>query len=202
SHVAAAPRSVGRDPRAASTGRGRAAGACGADLGPGRGAGLAWVDRRRGLAGVRNGIVVSSSARRPEGRRALARLAAMGGDVTELTDARSGSFLGIVRDGAPDVFHQVGEVSAVSIGSTRPLADDVLHGATLPDHTVCAAVDRVGRGVAASGAGNLRLFAHVDSNGALVSTSVAAVVAGLGRRAVLDRSYEDFHLGFGFLPEG
>lgn len=70
-----------------------------------------------------------------------------------------------------------------------------------PDDVVAVGFAGGGRLVSAAGRGSHRLFAHhTANNGTWVSSSLDAlrrVVPGLE----LDRSYEDFLLGFGFVPE-
>ena len=70
-----------------------------------------------------------------------------------------------------------------------------------PDDVVAVGFAGDGRLVSAAGRGSHRLFAHhTANNGTWVSSSLDAlrrVVPGLE----LDRSYEDFLLGFGFVPE-
>jgi len=70
-----------------------------------------------------------------------------------------------------------------------------------PDDVVAAGFGADGELVAAAGRGSHRLFVHRTANGAtwLASSLYAlrCVVPGL----VLDRAYEDFLLGFGFVPE-
>ncbi len=70
-----------------------------------------------------------------------------------------------------------------------------------PDDVVAVAIGADDRLVAAAGRGSHRLFVHHDANGGTwVSSSLHAL-----RRAVptlvIDRSYEDFLLGFGFVPD-
>lgn len=70
-----------------------------------------------------------------------------------------------------------------------------------PDDVVAAGFGADGELVAAAGRGSHRLFVHRTANGATwVASSLHAlrrVVPGLA----IDRAYEDFLLGFGFLPE-
>ena len=50
--------------------------------------------------------------------------------------------------------------------------------------------------------GNHRLFVADVDGGVLVATHLAPLAAALGSDLAVDRSYEDFLLGFGFLPDG
>jgi len=84
--------------------------------------------------------------------------------------------------------HAVGDVAALLDGR-------------IPGGTVAAAMTG-GRVLVGAGAGNQRLFRATTDRGTLVSSHVGALVAALGAGAALDRSYEDFLLGFGFLPDG
>jgi len=66
-----------------------------------------------------------------------------------------------------------------------------------------ALVADLGSGVmwSLTGAGNHRLYSHTRT-GHVVGTHLATVAAALGEDLQVDRSYEDFLLGFGFLPDG
>ena len=88
-------------------------------------------------------------------------------------------------------------------GSAAPkcasTADKLLDGD--PDDVVAVGFGGDGELIAAAGRGSHRLFAHrTDNEGMWVSSSLDTL-----RRVVpdlqLDRSYEDFLLGFGFVPE-
>jgi asparagine synthetase B (glutamine-hydrolysing) len=74
---------------------------------------------------------------------------------------------------------------------------------TAPEDTVLVAVEpSSGSLVAAVGAGWHRLFvAHPARGGTVVSTSLGLLAKLLGDEVAPDRSYEDFLLGFGFLPD-
>lgn len=73
-----------------------------------------------------------------------------------------------------------------------------------PDDVVAAGIDvsrSNGKLVCAAGRGSHRLFTHVDPDGGTwVSSSLVALHCALPHLS-LDRSYEDFLLGFGFVPE-
>jgi hypothetical protein len=62
--------------------------------------------------------------------------------------------------------------------------------------------DESGTLTIAAGAGMHRLFVADVDGGALVSTQLAPLARALGPDLALDRTYEDFLLGFGFLPDG
>ncbi len=47
-----------------------------------------------------------------------------------------------------------------------------------------------------------RLFVHVSPTGPVVASHLAAAAAAVGTDVKVDRSFEDFLLGFGFLPDG
>lgn len=152
---------------------------------------------------MRNGIIAASIERRAEAERAAEWMARLGGRVVPITDSNDACWVAVVTDGGPavDVLRGTGP-RGVSIGPGRTTPQQMLEGRQAPLHTVAAAVDESGkRCVVGAGVGNLRLFVHDDAQGKLVSTSVGALVTGLGDRAELDRSYEDFQLGFGFLPD-
>ncbi|QGG95850.1 asparagine synthase-related protein [Actinomarinicola tropica] len=151
---------------------------------------------------MRNGLVVASPARAEEAERAARWLASQGGRLEVLGDAGSPAWLAVVHDGGPVLeVGRDGRRVGVRIGDPTASPWAVLDGDP-PAHTVAAVIDpEHGRAVVGSGPGNLRLFGHEDPSGWLVTTSVGALVEGLGERAALDRSYEDFQLGFGFLPD-
>ncbi|MCD9623386.1 asparagine synthase-related protein [Rhabdothermincola salaria] len=92
-----------------------------------------------------------------------------------------------------------GAVASLGVRAGPPIAD--LRLGRVPDGTVAVALD-AGTLLVGSGEGNQRLFQHRGPNGVLVSTHVGALAAALGPDLSLDRSYEDFLLGFGFLPDG
>ena len=92
----------------------------------------------------------------------------------------------------------VAHYGSVATRCTAPVAR-LLDGD--PDDVVAVGFDGDGRLVAAAGRGSHRLFVHPTADGGTwVSSSLDAL-----RRVVpnleLDRSYEDFLLGFGFVPD-
>ncbi len=70
-----------------------------------------------------------------------------------------------------------------------------------PDDVVAVGCDRSGALVVAAGRGSHRLFVHRTSDGATYATSSLAALRAAIPGLRLDRSYEDFLLGFGFVPE-
>ena len=90
--------------------------------------------------------------------------------------------------------------TVMSLGLHHVAGGAELAAGRVPEGTV-AFFAAAGRLLAGSGGGNQRLFVARIGEGLLVSTHVGALVAALGNDAVLDRSYEDFLLGFGFLPD-
>jgi asparagine synthase (glutamine-hydrolysing) len=72
-----------------------------------------------------------------------------------------------------------------------------------PDDLVAlVADDHAGTLTAGAGTGNHRLFVAEIDGGVLVATQLAPLAQALGVDLAVDRSYEDFLLGFGFLPDG
>lgn len=67
-----------------------------------------------------------------------------------------------------------------------------------PDDIVAAACSHDSL-VVATGRGNHRLFTHTEGNDSLCSSSLRLLAQATG--AHIDRSYEDFMLGFGFYPD-
>lgn len=152
---------------------------------------------------MRNGLVATTADRRAEGESAVAWMARLGGRVVHLTTEDDACFAAIVTTGGPaDAVHTGPGTRGASIGIGDVLPATLFDGRELPAHTVAVSVDPTGqRCLVGAGAGNMRLFRHDDGTGALVSTSVGAIAHALGTRSELDRSYEDFQLGFGFLPD-
>lgn len=116
-----------------------------------------------------------------DGRTIVAAMG--GGTVTRI----------IAGDGSATVFYG----SAAHACSSKP-------GALLdsdPDDVVAVGFGADGRLVAAAGRGSHRLFCHRDTNGGVwVSSSLHALRLAHPNLRV-DRSYEDFLLGFGFVPD-
>jgi asparagine synthetase B (glutamine-hydrolysing) len=80
-------------------------------------------------------------------------------------------------------------------------ARTALHG--LPDDLVALVIDQNARTLTlASGTGNHRWFVAEIDRGVLAATQVRPLAVALGADLELDRSFEDFLLGFGFLPDG
>ena len=85
--------------------------------------------------------------------------------------------------------------AAQQISGTAKDPGHLLDGA--PDDVVAAGVTQE-RLVLAAGRGNHRLFIHETPSGRLASSSLAVVARS--QSTPIDRSYEDFLLGFSFLP--
>lgn len=86
--------------------------------------------------------------------------------------------------------------AATSCGSH---ADKLLDGD--PDDVVAVGIDASGRLVLAAGRGSHRLFVHHGSDGSIWASTSLHVLRHAVPSLNLDRSYEDFLLGFGFVPE-
>ena len=148
-----------------------------------------------------HGLIAHSG---PDSSVAAAAIAALSGrGVEHVTSANGNTTIAVI--GAGGVATLRGDVngavafygSAASRCSSS--VDQLLDGD--PDDVVAIGFDTHGRLVAAAGRGSHRLFVHRTANGGTwVSTSLhllRGVIPGLG----LDRSYEDFLLGFGFVPD-
>lgn len=94
-----------------------------------------------------------------------------------------------------------GDDTLMSLGIVAVTDPASLLEGRVPGGTVAVAMTG-GRLLAAAGTGNQRLFAADHADGTIVSSHVGALVAARGTDGALDRSYEDFLLGFGFLPDG
>ncbi|MEX1183603.1 MAG: asparagine synthase C-terminal domain-containing protein [Gemmatimonadota bacterium] len=70
------------------------------------------------------------------------------------------------------------------------------------DAAVVIAQPSTGQLISAAGVGNHRLFAWQRDGSVLLATHLGLLATALGAELRLDRSYEDFLLGFGFLPDG
>jgi len=70
-----------------------------------------------------------------------------------------------------------------------------------PDDVVAVGFGADGELVAAAGRGSHRLFVHRTANGATWIASSLHVLRRVAPGLTLDRTYEDFLLGFGFVPE-
>lgn len=153
---------------------------------------------------MRNGLVAATAARKEDARRAADWLVRLGGRLVPLTREDADHWAALVTDGGTAVNVIEGrEARGACIGSGKVRPEALLAGGPMPPDTVAISVGDAGpRCVVGVGTGSMRLFSHADDRGRLVSTSFGAITAGLGDRADIDRSYEDFHLGFGFLPDG
>lgn len=140
--------------------------------------------------------------------------AARGWQIVEHTPAGSSVRLGTVdRGGAILATASAAGSTAAALGSglfqqpgTLPFRPGPVAGALLddaPDDIVGILADPV-RGTLTIGAspGNQRLFVATVDGGALVSSQLSLLAGACRDVLELDRSQEDFLLGFGFLPDG
>lgn len=88
---------------------------------------------------------------------------------------------------------------SAAVGTHRPLAEDTVGTAPIAPGTIAVGV--AGTAVATTGEGNQRLFRLASADGPIFSSHVGALAAAAGSDLRLDRSLEDFLLGFGFLPD-
>lgn len=137
--------------------------------------------------------------------------------VVELTMPSARVRLGIAGPGAVAASATAGNRAAAVLGSVVHTVGAALAAETLDsyaraprsildgrgdDLVALVADDDSGTLTLGAGAGNHRLFVADVDGGVLVATQLAPLTAALGPVLSLDRSYEDFLLGFGFLPDG
>lgn len=87
-----------------------------------------------------------------------------------------------------------------AIGSHAPSIAEIVGDAPIPAGTIAAATT-TDRSFAVAGEGNQRLFRLETAEGPVFSSHVGALAAAAGSELSIDRSLEDFLLGFGFLPD-
>jgi asparagine synthase (glutamine-hydrolysing) len=148
---------------------------------------------------------------------AAAMCAASADAFVEMTMPSARVRLGIVGSGAVAVGTTAGSRAAAVLGSAvlatgAPLATQTLERfgsdpATILDHraddlVAMVADEEAGTMTLGAGGGNHRLFVADVDGGLLVATQLAPLASALGADLALDRSFEDFFLGFGFLPDG
>ena len=148
-----------------------------------------------------HGLIAHSG---PEASTARAALAALSGHrIDSVTSTNERTTIAVIGQGdvatlrrdANRAVAYYGSAASRCSSSVEQLLDDD------PDDVVGVGFDSNGHLVAAAGRGSHRLFVHrTQDGGTWVSTSLYLL-----RRAVpglaLDRSYEDFLLGFGFVPD-
>ncbi|MFM2115299.1 MAG: hypothetical protein RI908_1040, partial [Actinomycetota bacterium] len=147
-----------------------------------------------------HGLIAYSGPNVDAARRAVEGLSA----ETTVAVSRDGrTIVASLGAGAVSRLHVTDDTATAFFGSSAPACNS--GPATLldadPDDVVAVGFGSDGLLVGAAGRGSHRLFAHHTADGATWLTSsldaLRRVVPGL----VLDRSYEDFVLGFGFVPE-
>lgn len=137
--------------------------------------------------------------------------------VVELTMPSARVRLGIIGAGAVVAGTAAANRAAAVLGSAVLGAGTALAAETLDRYTSASGSILDGRGddlvaivadehagtlTVGAGVGNHRLFVADIDGGMLVATQLAPLAAALGSDLELDRSFEDFLLGFGFLPDG
>lgn len=165
-------------------------------------------------------LVVAAHSVDPERSRSMqAQLGEAGLDVTVLADTGSGSWLGVSRPdanvvgigSAGDVHvgaigtglgaHGRAEGAAIELAQLTCAASGVLPPVAA-DRAAISFDRRTGAVTASVGAGWHRLFVgELPGGGAVVCSNLAVTRRLLGADSGPDRSYEDFLLGFGFLPD-
>lgn len=141
-----------------------------------------------------------------------------GATFVECTEPSAAVRLGMASSGGPVLDSAVTSNRALAVlgsgllaldhpGADRLLeahqrnAMEFLDGA--PEDLAALVVDlEMGNLTIGAGSGNHRLFLAECSDGILVSTHLGLLATALGDDLRVDRSYEDFLLGFGFLPDG
>ncbi len=146
---------------------------------------------------------------------ALAAAASDDGEWREVTVADARVRVGIVGHNvvaaAAGDGHAVAVLGSDVFASGPAIAGTVLDRFAHAPHTLLdglgddlvavGADEAAGTLTLAAGAGNHRLFTAEIDGGVLVASQLAPLAAALGRELALDRTYEDFLLGFGFLPD-
>lgn len=123
-----------------------------------------------------------------------------GASLVERTASQDAT-IALASSGGPAAHvYRRGSVTVMSLGLGRVTDYDDLLAGRAPKGTIAIAVSS-GSALVVVGEGNQRLFAFRDGRGAIVSSHLGALAAAIGD-VDIDRSYEDFLLGFGFLPDG
>lgn len=148
-----------------------------------------------------NVLVAGSTQRSGEIDRALQWARSCGAERFERHEHRGSTVALAFSGGTSAQWSRDDSGGMAQVGLAPVRLEDILDNRMLPAGTVAAAVSG-GHSIAATGPGNQRLFVHRNEMGTLVSTHTGALAAGLGPKLELDRSREDFLLGFGFLPDG
>lgn len=122
-----------------------------------------------------------------------------------------GKVVGHASDGTHNLvalgsgLRRLGETPQKAADSLLRQVADHRHGQPrdIGDVVVICADARAGDAQIVVGRGSQRLFlARPPEGGMLVSSCLATLAAALGPELAIDRSYEDFLLGYGFLPDG
>ncbi len=147
-----------------------------------------------------NVLVAGNTQRAQEIDRALNWARSCGAKYCERYDQLGSTVALAFSGGTSAQWHQDENGATARLGLTAILPENICGHKALPASTAAAAVYG-GHAIAAVGPGNQRLFVHSNERGALISSHIGAIAAGLGSELQLDRSREDFLLGFGFLPD-
>ena len=128
---------------------------------------------------------------------ARVRVGIAGGNVVAAA-ARHGRTVAVLGS---EVFASGAAITGVLLDRFSRAPHTMLDG--LGDDLVAVGADEAaGTLTLAAGAGNHRLFTADVDGGVLVASHLSPLAAALGGDLAVDRSYEDFLLGFGFLPDG
>jgi hypothetical protein len=128
---------------------------------------------------------------------ARVRVGIVGGNVVA-ANARDGRAVAVLGS---DVFASGPAIAGLVLDRFSHAPHAMLDG--LGDDLVAVGADEAaGTLTLAAGVGNHRLFTADVDGGVLVASHLAPLAAALGGDLAVDRSYEDFLLGFGFLPDG
>lgn len=133
--------------------------------------------------------------------RALDWARASGAKYVERVDTDRATIALASRGAAEAYVRRQGNTTVMSLGLQKVNNFAELLAGRIANGTIAIAINPE-QELIASGDGNQRLFVIRDARGAIVSSHVGALIAALGPDAVIDRTYEDFLLGFGFIPDG
>lgn len=147
-----------------------------------------------------HGLIAYSGPNVDAARRAVEGLSA---ETTVAVSLDGRTIVASLGAGAVSRLRVTDDTTTAFFGSSAPACTSV--PMTLldadPDDVVAVGFDRNGHLVGAAGRGSHRLFVHHTADGATWFSSSLDALRRVAPGLVLDRSHEDFLLGFGFVPE-
>jgi len=146
-------------------------------------------------------LVAATAGLSKEFERALSWAQASGASTIARAASQDASIALASSGGPMGNIQRSGTTTTMTLGLSRSADFGHLSAGQVPGDTAAVSISP-SNALVATGQGNQRLFFVQDRRGTIVSTHVGALVAALGSGAVVERSYEDFLLGFGFLPDG